>query len=80
MPDEPFNILVRVGGDQISAASKNFPDAEFVKVEVLEGNAVTVDGRNVIVMFRRQVIKHPRKTYYLWSVESTRYADNFSAK
>ena len=72
MPDEPLNILARVGGDQISAASKNFPDAEFAKVEVLEGNAVTVDGRNVIVMFRRQVIKHPRKTYYLWSVESAR--------
>ena len=80
MPDEPLNILARVGGDQISAANKNFPDAEFAKVEVMEGNAVTVDGRNVIVMFRRQVFKHPRKTYYLWSVESARHADNFSAK
>lgn len=71
--DEPVNILARVGGDQISAASKNFPDAEFAKVEVMEGNAVTVDGRKVIVTFRRQVIKHPRMTYYLWSMDSARY-------
>ena len=76
MTDQPENILVRVGSDQISAATKNFPDAEFAKVEVMEGNAVTVDGRHVIVTFRRQVIKHPRKTYYLWSMESARYVQD----
>ena len=73
MTDQPENILARVGSDQISAATKNFPDAKFAKVEVMEGNAVTVDGRKVIVTFRRHVIKHPRKTYYLWSMESARY-------
>ena len=76
MTDQPENILVRVGSDQISAATKNFPDAEFAKVEVMEGNAVTVDGRKVIVTFRRHVIKHPRKTYYLWSMESARYVQD----
>ena len=78
MPDEPVNILARVSGDQISAASRNFPNVGLAKVEVIEGNAVTVDGRKVIVTFRRKVIKHPRKTYYLWSMESARYVDDLS--
>ena len=78
MPDEPLNILARVSGDQISAASRDFPDAQVANVDVIEGNAVTVDGHKVIVMFRRKVIKHPRKTYYLWSMESARYVDDLS--
>ena len=75
MTDEPQRPIARIGGDQISAASRNFPDAQFAKVEVMEGNAVTVDGHKVIVMFRRHVIKHPRMTYYLWSMESARYVE-----
>ena len=67
--------LPRIGGDQIVAATKQFPPPELATVEFMEGNAVTVDGFNVIVTFRRQVIRHPRKTYYLWSMESARYVD-----
>ena len=69
MTNQLANILARVGGDQISAASKNFPDPQFANVDVMEGDVVTVDGHRVIVTFRKAVIKHPRKTYYLWSME-----------
>ena len=72
MADHPVNLLARVGSDQIVAAKKNFPDAKFASVDVMEGNAFTVHGEKVIVSFRRQVIKHPRMTYYLWSMESAR--------
>ena len=75
MTEEPVNLLARVGVDQISAASKNFPEPRFANVELMEGNAVTVDGHRVIVTFRRAVIKHPRMSYYLWSMESARYVD-----
>ena len=74
------SLLGRIGGDQISAATKHFPDAQFATTEVLESNVVTVDGRNAIVTFRRTVIKHPRMTYYLWSMESARYADDAPKK
>lgn len=67
------NPLPRVGADQIVAASKQFPSPESSTVQFLEGNAMTVDGCPVIVTFRRTVIKHPRKTYYLWSMDSARY-------
>lgn len=76
MTDEPQRLFERIAGDQISAASRNFPDAQFAKVDVMEGNAVTVDGYKVIVMFRRHVIKHPRVTYYLWTMESARYVED----
>lgn len=69
----PENPLPRIGGDQIVEAAKLFPAPQTTTVEFMEGKAVTVDGDHVIVRFRRQVIKHPRKTYYLWSMESARY-------
>ncbi len=72
----PENPLPRIYGDLISAAMSQFPAPQTVKVEFMEGKAVTVDGYDVIVTFRRQVIKHPRKTYYLWSMESARYVDD----
>ena len=75
MSDQPVNLLSRVASDQIAAAMKNFPDAKFASVEVMEGNAVTVDGHKVVVAFRRTVIKHPRMTYHLWSIESARFAE-----
>lgn len=65
--------MPRISGGQIVAATKLFPTPETATVECMEGKAVTVDGDEVIVTFRRQVIKHPRKTYYLWSMESARY-------
>lgn len=74
------SLLGRIGGDQISAATKHFPDPHFAAPELLEGNVVTVDGRNAIVTFRRTVIKHPRMTYYLWLMESARYADDVPKK
>ena len=80
MTEEPVNLLARIGGDQISAASKNFPDPQFAHVHVMEGNAVSVDGHRVIVTFRRTVIKHPRMSYYLWSMESARYFDGAHTK
>lgn len=70
------NPLPRIGGDQIVAATSQFPVAETATVEFMEGKAVTVDGDVVIVKFRRQVVSHPRKTYYLWSMESARYLED----
>lgn len=78
MSGRPENHLARIGGDQIAAATKQFPDPKSASVEFMEGNAVTVDGRNVIVTFRRKVIKRPRMTYYLWSMESARHAADTS--
>jgi len=72
----PENPLPRINGDLISAATRQFPEPQTAMVEFMEGKAVTVDGYDVIVTFRRTVIKHPRKTYYLWSMESARYVDD----
>ena len=76
MTNPHANILERIANAQISAASKNFPDPQFAIVDTMEGDAVTVDGHRVIVTFRKAVIKHPRKTYYMWSVESARKVED----
>ena len=75
----PENPLPRIYGDLISAAMSQLPDPQSAMVECMEGKAVTVDGDEVIGTFRRHVIKHPRKTYYLWSVESARYANELNS-
>ena len=74
------SLFGRIAGDQISAATKHFPDPQFATADLMEGNVVTIDGRYAIVTFRRTVIKHPRMTYHLWSMESARYADDVPKK
>lgn len=80
MTNQPANILERVAGDQISSASKNFPDPQFATADLMEGNAVTVDGHGVFLTFRKTVIKHPRKKYYRWSMASARYVNGACTK
>lgn len=74
----PENILAQISAAGYSAATRDLPPAHLSKHDTLEAPTVTVDGRRVVVTFKRFHYRHHKHAAYCWRLESARYFDDES--
>lgn len=68
------NILAKILGEHLGAASAGFPPAATATVETMEAEMVDVDGRQVIVTYERRRHRHHKTVLYSWGIRAARYA------
>jgi hypothetical protein len=68
-------ILARISATNFCQASQDFPPAELCTEEFMEGQSMDVNGRPVIIKFRRTQYKRHKTTWYAWNLVSARYVE-----
>jgi hypothetical protein len=69
------NILATISAGALCDAMRDFPPASLSDRETLEGETVTVNGRRVMVTFKRHSYRHYKHVNFDWRMESARYLD-----
>ena len=75
---ESQSILAKIGAEAFCRASKDFPPAALCEDEFMEGRSTDVDGRSVVITFRRTRSKRHNATWFAWNLHPARYADGAS--
>ncbi|MCE2722108.1 MAG: hypothetical protein ACK5DL_12665 [Burkholderiales bacterium] len=76
---ESQRILASIGAEAFCRASQDFPPAELCSEEFMEGESTDVDGRRVIIKFRRSLYKRHKTSWHAWNLHSARYVEPESA-
>jgi hypothetical protein len=72
---ESQHILAKICATNFCQASQDFPPAELCKEEFMEAQSMDVNGRPVIIKFRRTLYKRHKTSWHAWSLYSARYVE-----
>jgi hypothetical protein len=72
---ESQRILAKIGAEAFSFARRSFPPASLCSDEFMEGESTDVDGRLVIIKFRRTLYKRHKTSWHAWNLYSARYVE-----
>lgn len=68
-------IAAQIDANGYGIAMRDLPPAFLTERETIDAETVTVNGRRVIVTFKKYKYRHYNSSHFAWRIEMARYVD-----